>query len=256
VLPATQQHLDFLVTPDGWRQSGFVLCLEAAFHFDRSQDLPGGYWLRPSLKRDKAEIAEFEMPISETMRTLGNQHGTGIGERLQARRQVRRLANDCLLLRRAFAGQIAHDHQTGGDANANLKLGGGICPKVCHGIDQRQPCTRRLFGIILVRLGIAEEGEHAISHVPRDNALIPGNNLCDAAVIGTHHGPQILQIKAGRKCRRADQIAKHDCKLTLPGVIRRRRPGARWMCWRKLSLKFYDRAQHLAAMPKQHAQIL
>ena len=120
VLPATQQHLDFLVTPNWRRQSGFVLCLETAFHFGCSQDLPGWYWLRPSFKRDRAEIAVFEMPISEPVRTLGNQHGTGIGERLQARSQVRRLANDRPLLSRAFAGQIAHDHHTGSDANANL----------------------------------------------------------------------------------------------------------------------------------------
>src|SRR4051812_24300907 len=107
VLPATQQHLDFLVTTYGRRQSGFVLCLETAFHFGRSQDLPGRYWLRPSFKHDRTEIPAFEMPISEPVRTLGNQYGTRIGERLQARRQVRRLANDRSLLSRAFAGQIA-----------------------------------------------------------------------------------------------------------------------------------------------------
>ena len=120
VMPATQQHLDFLVTPNWRRQSGLVLCLETAFHFGRPQNLPGWYWLRPSFKCDRAEIAAFEMPIREPVRTLGNQHGTGIGERLQARSQVRRLANDRLLLSRAFAGQIAHHHHTGSDANANL----------------------------------------------------------------------------------------------------------------------------------------
>ena len=255
-MPATQQHLDFLVAPDGRRQSGFVLCLETAFHFGRAQNLPGRYWLRPSLKRDRAEIAAFEMPIGEVVRTLGNQYRPGIGERLQARSQVRRLADDRLLLRRAFAGQVSHHHHAGRDANANLQLGGGVCPEPGHGIDQRQPGACRLFGIILVRLGVAEIGEHAISHVPRDNALILGNNPCDAAVIGAHHGPQVLQIEAGRKCRRADQIAKHDCKLTPPGVVRRRRPGAGSRCSRQLSLKVCDRAQHLAAMPKQDAQVL
>jgi hypothetical protein len=70
VLPATEQHLDFLVAPNWWRQSGFVLCLETAIHFGRSQDLPGWYWLRPSLKLDRTDIAEFEVPISEPVRTL------------------------------------------------------------------------------------------------------------------------------------------------------------------------------------------
>ena len=60
------------------------------------------------------------MPICEPVRTFGDQHRTGLRERLQARSQVRRLANDRLLLSGAFAGQIADDHHAGSDANANL----------------------------------------------------------------------------------------------------------------------------------------
>ena len=120
VLPAAQQQLDFLVTPEQRRQSGFVLRFKAALHFARPQDLPGRYRFRPAFERDRAEIAVFEMPSGEPARTRGDHHRTRLGERLQARSQVRRLANDRLLLRRAFADQIAHDHYTGGDANANL----------------------------------------------------------------------------------------------------------------------------------------
>jgi hypothetical protein len=60
-----------------------------------------------------------------------------LAKRQQARSQVRRPANDDLLLSRAFAGQIADDHHTGSDANANLELGGGLCLELGHGVDQR-----------------------------------------------------------------------------------------------------------------------
>src|ERR1700737_1804392 len=118
--PATQQQLDLLVTPDQGCQSGLVLRLEAAFHSACPQHLPGWYWVRPSFKRDRAEIAVFEMPIGEPVRTLGDQHRTRLREHPQASSQVRCLTNDRLLLSSAFAGQIAHDHHTGSDANANL----------------------------------------------------------------------------------------------------------------------------------------
>ena len=107
-----------------------------------------------------------------------------------------------------------------------------------------------------MRLRIAEVSEYAIPHVPRDDALIPGDNFCNAGVIGADYYPQVLRIKTGRKCRRAHQIAKHYCKLTPLGAVPGRRFGARLGCSQNVPLKFCDRAQHLAAMSKQDAKVL
>ncbi|MEY9598307.1 hypothetical protein ABIF74_002999 [Bradyrhizobium japonicum] len=60
------------------------------------------------------------MSIGELVRALGDQHHAGLGELLQASGQVRCLTNHRLLLGGAFAGQIAHDDHSGGDANADL----------------------------------------------------------------------------------------------------------------------------------------
>src|SRR5580704_12440652 len=79
MLPSTQQQLELLVTPDERCQSGLVLRLKAAFHSACPQHLPRGYRFRPSFKGDRAEIAEVEMPIGEPVRTLGDQHRTGLG---------------------------------------------------------------------------------------------------------------------------------------------------------------------------------
>ena len=136
------------------------------------------------------------MPAGELARALTDQHRTGLGHRLQTRGKVRCLTNDRLLLRGAFADQIAHDDGAGGDANANMQLGADIRLQARDGFDQRQPCARRLFGIILMRLGIAEIGEDAVPHVSSDHALVAADNLLDAGVIGPDHPPQVLRIEA------------------------------------------------------------
>ena len=45
----------------------------------------------------------------------------GSASALQARREVRRLADDCLLLRLTRADQVADDDQPGGDADTDLQ---------------------------------------------------------------------------------------------------------------------------------------
>ena len=58
--------------------------------------------------------------ISPTSRRVRSAMTTcaGLGQRLQARGEVRRLADDRLLLRGALADQVADDDQAGGDADA------------------------------------------------------------------------------------------------------------------------------------------
>ncbi len=163
------------------------------------------------------------MPVGEPVGTFGDQHGPGLGERLQALRQIRRLADDRLLLRGAFAGQIAHDHHAGRDADANLQLGADIGPKVGHGVDQREPCARRLLGIILMRLGIAEIGKHAVPHEAGNDALVAADHLRDAGVISLHDLAQVLGIETRRKRRRAHQIAEHHRQLASLGFVSRSR---------------------------------
>ena len=60
------------------------------------------------------------MSICEPVRTFGDQHRAGFRERLQTRSQIRGLANNPLLLGRAFAGQVADNHHAGSNPNANL----------------------------------------------------------------------------------------------------------------------------------------
>ena len=71
-----------------------------------------------------AEIAVFEQAADPPSRARGDDDLVRLGQGLQAGGEVRRFADDRLLLRRALADQIADDDQPGGDADARLQLDG------------------------------------------------------------------------------------------------------------------------------------
>ena len=108
IAPAAREHLDFVVAPEQRRQSGGVLRFKAACHFARAHDLPSRRRFGPAFERDWAEIAVFEESPGDSAGTRGDHHRTRLGGRLQARREVRRFADDRLFPSGAFADQIAH----------------------------------------------------------------------------------------------------------------------------------------------------
>jgi len=81
-------------------------------------------------------------------------------------------------------------------------------------VDDRQPGTSRAFGVILMRLGIAEMDQHAVAHILGDKAAKAADGVGDAAMVGADNLAQVLGIKARGQRRRADQIAEHHGQLT------------------------------------------
>src|SRR6516165_11653692 len=76
-----------------------------------------------------------------------------------------------------------------------------------------------------MRLRIAEINQHAVAHKPGDEAVEPGDDFRDGAVISSDDLAQILGIEARRECGRANQVAKHHCKLPTFGLGLRRYNG-------------------------------
>src|SRR5262249_43667660 len=94
VSPPAQQQLDLLFTPEQRRRLRLVHRLEAARHARRSQHLPNRYSLPPAFQRDRAESAKTEGPRREPTRLRADQHCSRLSQRLEARREVWRLADD------------------------------------------------------------------------------------------------------------------------------------------------------------------
>ena len=88
-----------------------------------------------------------------------------------------------LLLRRTLANQVAHDHHAGCDADAHLK-GTPWLVGSRHRLDEREPGPHGAFGVVLVRLRIAEVDEHAVAQVLGDE---PASLAISSARRGDRH---------------------------------------------------------------------
>ena len=64
-------------------------------------------------------------------------------------------------------------------------------------LDDGNPGSNGALGIVLVRLGIAEIGEHAVAHILRDKPAIALDQLGAATMIRADHPVQVFGIEFG-----------------------------------------------------------
>jgi hypothetical protein len=212
LLPAPQQRRQLLVAADE-RRGGRAQRLEPALGPALAQYPRGLDRRRQTFDLDRPEILIVEQAAGQPPRARPDHHGPRCRQRLQPCCKVRRLADHRLLLRRAFADQIAHHHEPGGDPAPHLQRlpGGGIEPG--DRLDQLEPGPHRPLGVVLVGPRIAEIGEHPVAHVLGDKTAGAIDDRGDNAVIGADHRAQILGVEPGRQRGRADQIAEHHRQL-------------------------------------------
>ena len=142
--------------------------LEAALGGAAAQHPRGHHRRAQALELDGAQIHVLEQPAGQPPRARRDHHRARLGQRLQPRREVGRLADHRLFLRGALADQIADDHQSGGDADPHLQWRRREGVEPGHLLHQLQRRAHRALGIVLVGPRIAEIGEHAVAHVFRD----------------------------------------------------------------------------------------
>ena len=95
--------------------------LEAALHRACAKRRPGPHRPDDTLEVLCPEVLKLEQVAHELSRTFGNDHAVRFCNALQACRKVRRLANDCLLLRSARSDQVADNNEAGCDADTGLQ---------------------------------------------------------------------------------------------------------------------------------------
>jgi hypothetical protein len=141
---------------------------------------------------------------------------------LQARRQVRRLADDRGLRRGSFADLIADDHRSRGDADPHRELDPRR-PANCgiqlrHRIDDIETRPHRTLGLVLMGARVAEINEDAVAHVLGDKAVVAPDRRAAAVLIRRDHIAQIFGVHPGGECRRSHQVAKHHGQLAALGL--------------------------------------
>ncbi len=213
VRPTARQQVDLLFAPDQRAQRGRAQRLEAAFDRTRSKRLPDLHRRAHAPDRDGADVAIFEEIADQTPRLARDHHGAGLGKALQAGGEVRRLADDCPLLRLPAADQIADNDEAGSDADAAGEFVGRSRPQRGNGADKLQRCQDRPLGIVLLRPRVAEIDQYAVAHIFGDEAVEPADRGGDAMVIRADDLAQILGIELRRQRRRTDQVAEHHREL-------------------------------------------
>src|SRR5262249_8255539 len=111
--PAPQQQLGFFLAPDEGSQTARMQGLEAAFDGARPQRHPGPRRLGEALEVPGPEVLQFKEIAQKSTRAVANDDHVRLGNLLQPRREIRRLANDAALLRLPRAEEIADDDQPG-----------------------------------------------------------------------------------------------------------------------------------------------
>ena len=97
--PAPRQQPGLFVPSDQRRQATRMQGVEAAFHRAEAQRRPGPCRLGNAFELLRAEIAQIEELADKPSRAFGDDHHVGLGDALQARRQIGRFADDAALLR-------------------------------------------------------------------------------------------------------------------------------------------------------------
>src|SRR5262245_31935064 len=119
--PAALEQVEFLVAADQRRRLR-AQCLEAADDAAFADHLPGMRPLGEAGERLRPEAFDLALTADLAACPIRDDDPVRPGDRLQAGREVRRLADDPALLRRTLADQVADDDEAARDAEAHREL--------------------------------------------------------------------------------------------------------------------------------------
>ena len=158
-----------------------------------------------------AEIVVVEQPADQGPGVRADHDAAGLGQRLQAEGAIGGVADHRLLLGAALADQVARHDLAGRDADARRERHREA--EAADRVDEVEPGPDRALGIVLVRLRIAEIGQHAVAQKLGDVALEALDRPGAAVLVGAHDLAQVLGVELGRELGGTDQIDEHHGEL-------------------------------------------
>ncbi len=219
VPPALHEQRRLVLAPDKGGHRLRPRRLETAHVLSLAHDRPNANGSVETLEHLWSQEFEFERSAQEPLCRLRDHDAAGIGQNLQPRREVRRVADDAALARFALAHQFADDDATGRDAGPNLQRRGAIMPERGDRVDQSQARARSALGIVLVSPGIAEIDQCAVTHELGDMAVETSGRGRHRALECTDQGGHVFWIEPRRQLRRTNEIAEHHGELATLGHV-------------------------------------
>src|SRR5262249_43751963 len=189
------------------------------------------------------EIAE------KSTRAVTDDDHVRLGNLLQPRREIWRLANDATLLRLPPADEITDDDQPG--RNSDTGLQGSARLELGHRFDQFEPRPYGSLGVVLMGPGIAEIHEGTVPHVSRHETIEAVRGASNVCLIGRNDLAQVLRVHAPGESRRPDEVREHHRDLpAFGGVGPQLRSGGEFGCRRDNGGKLTDGREYFSPMPE------
>ena len=199
VAPSVQQQRDLALSSDERGHAMRSRRLEPADVLGLPHDRPGGSGRVEPLQRLESEGLQFERPAQQPTSGLGDEHAPRLGQGLQTRRQIGRVADHGLFLRRSRSDEIADDDDAGRYADADLqRLTGGSFELPGDRRDvQRRP--DRPFGVFFMGAREAEIGENAVAHEFRDKPVVARHRARTGVLVAADDIAHVLGIEPRRQ---------------------------------------------------------
>ena len=179
-----------------------------------------------ALQSERIDRFEVEQIGDQRTGAGGDDDAIAGGDGLQAGREVGSFAEHGLFGGGADRDRIADDDHAAGDADAAGKLEIIDGSHGRHGGNDVEPGADGAFGIVLVRLRVAEIDEHAIAHEFRHEAVVAGDAAGDLVLVGVDHALQGFEVERRSETRRIDDVAEHHRQVALFGGRPRGTAGA------------------------------
>ena len=251
--PSAEQQRKFLIAADERPARTGVLSLEPALCVREADDAERGDRCRDPLERLRPQCLELKHRSDQPAGGWGDQDPARPSKRLEARRDVWSLADNGFLLRGADADPVTNDNQARGDTHSACQGLAVGSQHAGHGLGCGERSSDRPLGLVLVRSGPAEIGEHTIAHQLGNAALETIDGASRGALVGEEQLTHVLRIEPRRKLSRADEVDEHDRELAALGLCAARRGALRR--WTRGPQSGDRREQGAAVTDRAHAEI-
>src|SRR5690349_5239211 len=172
------QQAQLGLTSDKGRQVQGSACFKTARCRSRCQNPPYVNWSLESLYGMITEIAEFEQASKQTPSSRSHQYLAGLGQGLQARRQIRSVTHQGKLARGALTNQVADNYETACNTNSYLEPFSDRDHQSRDGLNDLKRSLYRALGIILVSGRETEISENSIAHQACNVSLVAADRVC------------------------------------------------------------------------------
>ena len=195
-------------------------------------NLPGWNGRADALQSRRIDRFEVEQIGDQRTGAGGDDDAIAGGDRLQPGREIGGCAEHGYFRCGADGDRIADDNHAAGNSDAAGKLEIIDSSHGRHGSDDVEPGSDSAFGIVFVRLRVAEIDKHAIAHEFRHKAVVAGDAAGNLMLVGVDHGLQDFEVELRGKTRRVDDVAEHHRQVALLGGRPRRRRHRDSEAWR------------------------